>query len=99
MTCIAMIEDLHAIDHVGEIAAVDGIDALFIGAGDLTAALGEGEGGRERERGEEAEQNQVEPRARQHPSPHRLVDGVDVRNRLAGVHRIDLRRHRLAARI
>lgn len=45
-TCIAMIEDLHAIDRVKEIAEVDGIDALFIGAGDLTAALGESAGGR-----------------------------------------------------
>jgi 2-keto-3-deoxy-L-rhamnonate aldolase RhmA len=40
ITCIAMIEDLDAIDHVGEIARVEGIDALFIGRGDLSAALG-----------------------------------------------------------
>jgi 2-keto-3-deoxy-L-rhamnonate aldolase RhmA len=40
VTCIAMIEDLAALDHVAAIAAVEGIDAFFIGRGDLTAALG-----------------------------------------------------------
>jgi len=40
VTCIAMIEDVHAIDHVDAIAAVEGIDAFFIGRGDLTAAIG-----------------------------------------------------------
>ena len=40
VTCIAMIEDLAALDHVVAIAAVDGIDAFFIGRGDLTAAIG-----------------------------------------------------------
>lgn len=40
VACIAMIEDLSAIDRIDEILAVDGIDAIFIGRGDLTAALG-----------------------------------------------------------
>ena len=35
-----MIEDPAALDHLAEIAAVDGIDAFFIGRGDLGAALG-----------------------------------------------------------
>jgi 2-keto-3-deoxy-L-rhamnonate aldolase RhmA len=38
---IAMIEDQHAIDLAGDIARVEGIDALFIGRGDLTASFGE----------------------------------------------------------
>lgn len=38
---IAQIEDLEALDCIDEIAAVDGIDALFIGMMDLTVALGE----------------------------------------------------------
>jgi len=40
VTCIAMIEDLAALDQVETIAAVPGIDAFFIGRGDLTAAIG-----------------------------------------------------------
>jgi 2-keto-3-deoxy-L-rhamnonate aldolase RhmA len=40
VTCIAMIEDHAALAHLPEIAAVEGIDAFFIGRGDLTAALG-----------------------------------------------------------
>jgi len=36
---IAQIEDLEALDDIGAIAAVDGIDALFIGRADLTVAL------------------------------------------------------------
>lgn len=36
---IPMIEDQHAIDIAGDIARVDGIDALFIGRGDLTASF------------------------------------------------------------
>jgi len=40
VTCIAMIEDLSALDHVDAIVAVDGIDAIFVGRGDLTAAIG-----------------------------------------------------------
>jgi 2-keto-3-deoxy-L-rhamnonate aldolase RhmA len=39
-TCIAMIEDEAAVAHLPEMAAVAGIDAFFIGRGDLTAALG-----------------------------------------------------------
>ena len=36
---IPMIEDQHAIEQAGEIARVEGIDALFIGRGDLTASF------------------------------------------------------------
>jgi 2-keto-3-deoxy-L-rhamnonate aldolase RhmA len=39
VTCIAMIEDVAAIEHIDAIAAVEGIDAFFIGRGDLTAAI------------------------------------------------------------
>jgi 2-keto-3-deoxy-L-rhamnonate aldolase RhmA len=35
-----MIEDVAALDQIEAIAAVEGIDAFFIGRGDLTAALG-----------------------------------------------------------
>ncbi|CDZ26872.1 aldolase/citrate lyase family protein [Neorhizobium galegae] len=38
VACIAMIEDFEAVDLTADIARVDGIDALFIGRGDLTAA-------------------------------------------------------------
>jgi 2-keto-3-deoxy-L-rhamnonate aldolase RhmA len=37
---IAMIEDPEALDEIDAIAAVDGIDAFFLGRGDLTVALG-----------------------------------------------------------
>jgi 2-keto-3-deoxy-L-rhamnonate aldolase RhmA len=40
VTLIAMIEDAEAVDAIGDILAVDGIDAIFIGRGDLTVALG-----------------------------------------------------------
>jgi staphyloferrin B biosynthesis citrate synthase len=40
VACIAMIEDEAALDNLAAIAAVDGIDAFFIGRGDLSAALG-----------------------------------------------------------
>ena len=40
VACIAMIEDVAALDCIGAIAAVEGIDAFFIGRGDLTAAIG-----------------------------------------------------------
>jgi 2-keto-3-deoxy-L-rhamnonate aldolase RhmA len=41
-TClIAMLEDPEALDHIDAIAAVEGIDAFFLGRGDLTVALGE----------------------------------------------------------
>ncbi len=36
----AMIEDQHAVDAAGDIARVPGVDALFIGRGDLTASFG-----------------------------------------------------------
>ncbi|NGM20820.1 aldolase [Roseomonas stagni] len=39
-TVVAQIEDPEALDEIDAIAATDGIDALFIGRGDLTAALG-----------------------------------------------------------
>ncbi len=38
---IVQIEDPEALDEIEIIAAVDGIDALFIGRGDLTAAFGD----------------------------------------------------------
>lgn len=38
---IAMIEDQEAVPLAHEIAGVDGIDALFIGRGDLTASFGD----------------------------------------------------------
>ena len=41
VTCVAMIEDHDALDHLAEIASVPGLDAFFIGRGDLTAALGQ----------------------------------------------------------
>lgn len=37
-TIIAMIEDPEAIDHIDDIVAVDGLDGVFIGRGDLGAA-------------------------------------------------------------
>jgi 2-keto-3-deoxy-L-rhamnonate aldolase RhmA len=40
-TVIAQIEDLPALEEIDAIAAVEGIDALFIGMMDLTVALGE----------------------------------------------------------
>jgi len=40
LTVIAMIEDAEALPHVGAIAAVDGIDAIFVGPNDLAASLG-----------------------------------------------------------
>ncbi len=41
VVCIAMIEDLEALDRLDEILATPGLDAIFIGRGDLTAALDE----------------------------------------------------------
>lgn len=38
---VAQIEDPEALDQIDAIAAVDGIDSLFIGRGDLTAAFGD----------------------------------------------------------
>ena len=40
VTVIAQIEDPEALDEIEAIAAVEGIDSLFIGRGDLTAAFG-----------------------------------------------------------
>jgi 2-keto-3-deoxy-L-rhamnonate aldolase RhmA len=40
VVCIAMIEDAQAVEAVDEIVAVDGIHALFVGRGDLTATFG-----------------------------------------------------------
>ncbi|PWV97104.1 2-keto-3-deoxy-L-rhamnonate aldolase RhmA [Hoeflea marina] len=45
VTVIAMIEDPHAIDLVDQILAVDGIDGVFIGRGDLTIAYRQWDGG------------------------------------------------------
>lgn len=39
--CIVQLETPEAIEHLEEIAAVPGVDALFVGPGDLSAALGE----------------------------------------------------------
>lgn len=39
--CIPMIEDPEAIDIIDDIAAVDGVGALFVGRGDLSVAMGE----------------------------------------------------------
>lgn len=39
IVCVAMIEDIEALYHIDEIVRVEGIDAIFIGRGDLTAAL------------------------------------------------------------
>jgi 2-keto-3-deoxy-L-rhamnonate aldolase RhmA len=41
VTVIAQIEDPAALDEIDAIAAVEGIDSLFIGRGDLTAAFGD----------------------------------------------------------
>jgi 2-keto-3-deoxy-L-rhamnonate aldolase RhmA len=41
MVFVAQIEDPIALDEVDAIAAVDGVDSLFIGRGDLTAAYGD----------------------------------------------------------
>jgi 2-keto-3-deoxy-L-rhamnonate aldolase RhmA len=38
ITCVAMIEDKSAVDEIDAIARVEGIDAVFIGRGDLAAA-------------------------------------------------------------
>lgn len=40
VVCIAMIEDPEAVDVVEDIVAVDGIHAVFVGRGDLTASFG-----------------------------------------------------------
>ena len=39
VVCVAMIEDVGALDHIEAIVRVEGLDAIFIGRGDLTAAL------------------------------------------------------------
>jgi staphyloferrin B biosynthesis citrate synthase len=39
IVCVAMIEDIEALDAIDEIVRVEGLDAIFIGRGDLTAAL------------------------------------------------------------
>ena len=40
VTCIAMIEDPEAVEIADDILAVDGIHAVFVGRGDLTASFG-----------------------------------------------------------
>lgn len=40
IVCVAMIEDLAVLEEIDAIVRVEGIDAIFIGRGDLTAALG-----------------------------------------------------------
>ncbi len=39
VTCIAMIEDVSALDHLEEIAAVPGLDGFFVGRGDLALSM------------------------------------------------------------
>lgn len=41
ISVVAMIEDPEAVEAIDSICAVEGLDALFIGRGDLTIALGE----------------------------------------------------------
>ena len=41
VTVVAMIEDATALDRLDEIAAVDGIDCLFVGRGDLMISMGQ----------------------------------------------------------
>lgn len=41
-TIILQIEDISALDKVGQIAAIDGVDCLFVGRVDLAVALGKG---------------------------------------------------------
>lgn len=38
-TVIVQIEDIEALEHVAQIAAVDGVDALFVGRADLAVAM------------------------------------------------------------
>ena len=38
-TIVAMIEDYEAIERIGEISAVEGVDAFFLGRGDLALSL------------------------------------------------------------
>ena len=40
-TVVVQIEDIPALDQVSEIAAVDGVDCLFVGRADLAVAMGE----------------------------------------------------------
>lgn len=40
-TVIVQIEDIAALDHVAQIAAVDGVDGLFVGRADLAVAMQE----------------------------------------------------------
>ncbi|WP_454854363.1 HpcH/HpaI aldolase family protein [Rhizobium binxianense] len=40
VTIIAMIEDPEALDVIDEIVAVDGLDGVFVGRGDLSVAMG-----------------------------------------------------------
>ena len=37
---LVQIETRQAVDHIDAIAAVDGVDGIFVGPGDLSAALG-----------------------------------------------------------
>ena len=41
-TVIVQIEDIAALEHVAQIAAVDGVDALFVGRADLAVAMQKG---------------------------------------------------------
>lgn len=39
VVCVAMIEDVEAVEVIDEILGVEGLDAIFVGRGDLTAAI------------------------------------------------------------
>src|SRR5438874_7401145 len=39
--CFVQLEDVRSVDNVDEIAAVPGVDALFMGMGDLACAYGQ----------------------------------------------------------
>lgn len=63
---LGMIEDPEAVEKAGEILAVDGLDAVFIGRGDLTAAYRDREAGTPRVR---AATLKVMEAARRHNKP------------------------------
>ncbi len=39
IACVAMIEDVDAVEEIDDIVRTEGLDAIFIGRGDLTAAI------------------------------------------------------------
>jgi 4-hydroxy-2-oxoheptanedioate aldolase len=69
----AMIETSEALEHAGAIAAVDGLDGLFVGPGDLGVALGLGPA-----------QDREEPAI--HDAFRRVLDACRAAGVRAGVH-------------